>query len=325
MQDSLCNQETLTRSLMDYLYKISIVICTYNREQFLPGLMDSILRQNLNRNSFEILFIDNNSTDTTPVLCQQFIQDYPDYHIRYTVENQQGLSFARNRGIKEAQGEYITFADDDAVLAPDFLEKVCTYLDQYPDIAEVGGPIYLRYLGKIPAWENPYINSLLGYFHPASLPYLMDKKNRKYPRGSNMTFRTNIFNTCGNFNIALGRVKRLLMGGEEKDIAFRILDANYKIAYIPEAVVYHLVPENRTTFQFIREQALGTGKSERIRAKANGEYPRRIFIEALKWGATLILWFRYMLTIKPQKANMLVRFRYWISQGLFCSSSISGE
>ena len=301
---------------MEFSFKISVVICTYNREQFLPGLMDSILRQSYDKNSFEIVWIDNNSTDHTATLCQSFIKDHPDYHIRYTVENRQGLSFARNRGIEEAKGEYITFADDDAVLAPDFLEKVCDYLHRNPGIAEVGGPIYLRYLGKIPAWENPYMNSLLGYFHPASHPYLMDKKNRKYPRGSNMTFRTSVFNTCGNFNTALGRVKRSLMGGEEKDVAFRILDAGHKIAYIPEAVVYHLVPESRTTARFIREQATGTGRSEHIRAKANGEYPRRIFVEMLKWGATLILWFCYMLTLKPQKANMLVRFRYWVSRGL---------
>lgn len=308
---------------MEFLYKISVVICTYNREQFLPGLLDSILQQNSDKNSFEILFIDNNSTDTTATLCRQFIKDYPEYHIRYTVETQQGLSFARNRGIEEAKGKYITFADDDAVLAPDFLEKVCAYLDEHPDIAEVGGPIYLRYLGKIPAWENPYMNSLLGYFHPSSTPYLMDKKNRRYPRGSNMTFRTSIFRKCGPFNTALGRVKRLLMGGEEKDIAFRILDAGEKIAYIPQAIVYHLVPENRTTTGFIHQQAVGTGKSERIRAKANGEYPKRIIIEMCKWGATLVLWGFYMLTLKPQKANMLVRFRFWVSQGLFCSGSIS--
>lgn len=304
-----------------YPYKISVVICTYNREQFLPGLMESIIGQSFDKSYFEILFIDNNSTDHTASLCQEFIHRYADYSIRYFTESRQGLSFARNKGIQEALGEYITFADDDAVLAPDFLEKVCAYLDHNTHIAEVGGPIFLRFLEKIPSWENPYMNSLLGYFHPASQPYLMSKKNRKYPRGSNMTFRTNVFNTCGDFNTALGRVKRILIGGEEKDIAFRILDAGFKIAYIPEAVVYHLVPENRTTVRFIREQAIGTGQSERIRSKATGEYLRRIFVEALKWGATLILWFRYMLTLKPQKAHMLVCFRYWVSRGLLRPSS----
>lgn len=278
--------------------------------------MESIVLQSLHKQDFEILFINNNSTDHTEAICQQFILDYPGYSTRYLIETNQGLSYARNHGIREAQGEYITFADDDAILAPDFLEKVCDFLDKHPDIAEVGGPIYLKYLGNIPAWENLYMNSLLGYFYPSSAPYCMKKKNKKYPRGSNMTFRTAIFSDCGEFNTALGRIKRVLIGGEEKDIAFRILNAGKKIAYIPEAIVYHLVPEARTTSVFIREQALGIGTSEQIRSKANKEYPKRLLIEVMKWGATLILWFRYSLTFKFSKANMLIRFRYWISQGL---------
>ena len=144
----------------------------------------------------------------------------------------------------------------------------------------------------------------------------MKKKSQKYPRGSNMTFRTQVFSSCGHFNVALGRVKRILLGGEEKDIAFRILEQKREIAYIPEAIVYHLVPEYRTTSHFIQEQALGIGKSEQIRSKANHEYLRRLIIEGMKWGATSILWIWYTLTCRFAKANMLVRFRYWISQGL---------
>lgn len=310
---------------MEYKYRISVVICTYNREQFLPGLMQSILLQSLNKHDFEILFINNNSTDQTESICRQFIRDYPDYSIRYFIETNQGLSYARNRGIKEAQGKYITFADDDALLAPDFLEKVCDFLDHHPDIAEVGGPIYLKYLGAIPAWENPYMNALFGYFCPSSTLYFMRNKNKKYPRGSNMTFRTDVFSVCGDFNTSLGRIKRVMIGGEEKDISFRILDAGMKIAYIPEAIVYHLVPENRTTTEFVREQALGIGLSEQIRSKANNAYFKCLFIESIKWCATVILWFRYALIFKIHKANMLIRFRYWISKGMIKTIQSAGE
>ena len=315
MQNLFRKLEILIR-MNCYKYKISVIICTYNREEFLPNLIKSITQQTLDKQQYEILFINNNSTDQTETLCQQYIQQYSAWSIRYFVETQQGLSYARNRGITEAQGEYITFADDDALLAPDFLQQVCNHLDQHPDIAEVGGPIYLKYLGKIPAWENPYMNSLLGYFHPSSTSYQMKRKNKKYPRGSNMTFRTHIFSTCGHFNVALGRVKRIMLGGEEKDIAFRILDQQKKISYIPEAIVYHLVPEYRTTTSFIRTQALGTGNSEQIRSKTNQEYSKRIFIEGIKWGATFLLWIWYSITCKFSKANMLVRFRYWVTQGL---------
>ena len=297
--------------------KLSIVICTYNRERFLPGLFQSIIAQTLDKSLYEVVLVNNNSTDSTETLCKEFMATHADINCSYHIESNQGLSYARNRGIDESRGEYITFADDDALLAPDFSEKACKYLDNHPDVGEVGGPILLQYMGRIPDWENPYMNSLLGYFQPSLQGYRMDKKNRRYPRGSNMTFRSSIFEKCGKFNVHLGRVGRTLVGGEEKDIAFRIFDAGEAIDYDPSIVVYHLVPEERTTMEFIKRQALGTGKSERVRSSLPGNsYAKRILIEGAKWCATILLWFRYMLTFKPAKANTLVRFRWWVSQGL---------
>lgn len=297
--------------------KLSIVICTYNRERFLPGLFDSIVAQTLDKSLYEVVLVNNNSTDKTEELCKEFMANYPEINCSYFIETNQGLSFARNRGIDESRGEYITFADDDALLTPDFSEKACQYLDQHPEVSEVGGPILLQYMGRVPAWENPYMNSLLGYFQPSQQRYRMVKKNRKYPRGSNMTFRASIFEKCGKFNVQLGRVGRVLVGGEEKDIAFRIFDAGEAIDYEPSILVYHLVPEERTTLDFIKRQALGTGKSERVRSTLPGNsYAKRLIFEAAKWCATILLWFRYMLTLKPAKANTLVRFRWWVSEGL---------
>ena len=304
--------------------KLSIVICTYNRERFLPGLFESIKTQTLDKALYEVVLVNNNSTDRTEELCREFMECNPDINSSYFVETNQGLSYARNRGIVESKGEYVTFADDDALLAPDFSAMACAYLDAHPEVGEVGGPILLQYMGRVPAWENPYMNSLLGYFQPSLEKYRMTKKNRCYPRGSNMTFRSSIFQKCGMFNVALGRVGRMLVGGEEKDIAYRIFDAGEAIDYDPSIVVYHLVPEERTTMEFIKRQAIGTGQSERVRSSLPGNsYTKRIVVECAKWAATIILWFRYMLTLKPAKANTLVRFRWWVSMGLLniCNKS----
>lgn len=297
--------------------KLSIVISTYNRARFLPGLFDSILAQSMDRNEFEVVLINNNSTDITERLCLDFKEQHQDINCTYFVETQQGLSYGRNRGVVESRGEYITFADDDALLAHDFAQRVTAYLDSHPEVGEVGGPIYLQYMGSIPKWENPYMNSLLGYFVPSSSGYRMTKKNRRYPRGSNMSFRASVFKKCGLFNVSLGRVGKTLIGGEEKDIAFRIFDAGIAIDYEPSIVVYHLVPEERTTMEFIKRQALGTGRSERVRSSLPGNsFFERVVVEAAKWCATIILWFRYMLTFKPVKANTLVRFRWGVTCGL---------
>ncbi len=301
-----------------YPFKISVAISTYNRDSFLKGLMDSILQQTLSPREFEIIFVNNNSTDNTDAICKQFIADHPSLKIQYHIEYNQGLSFARNRCIQEAKGKYITFADDDALLNPDFLETVCNYLDEHTDIAEVGGPIFLSYMESIPNWENPYINTLFGYFQPSLKPYILNRPSKKYPRGSNMTYRTEIFNTCGLFNTSLGRIKQQLIGGEEKDIAFRIINAGFRIAYIPSAIVHHLVPERRTKLDFIQKQAKGIGLSEQIRTLniSRPAYLKAILLEGMKWIASFILCISYILRGKPQKGGILLYFRWFVTQGL---------
>ncbi|MCF0175698.1 MAG: glycosyltransferase family 2 protein [Bacteroidales bacterium] len=296
--------------------KITVAVSTYNRERFLPGLFESIAGQTMDKSLFETVIVDNNCTDNTAEIVHAFMEAHPEMEIRYVLETRQGLSFGRNRGIAESKGEYVTFADDDALLAPDFLEKVCDYLDLHPDVSEVGGPIFLQYLCPVPKWENRYMNSLLGYFNPSAEKFVMTGKNRTYPRGSNMTFRISVFGKAGMFNTELGRTGKGLGGGEEKDMAFRILDCGFRIAYIPQAVVYHLVPEERTTMEFIRRQARGVGASERTRSKAAGVFGRRVVAELIKWGVTFVLWLGYMACLKPAKAVALVKFRWWVSSGL---------
>lgn len=302
--------------------KLSIIICTYNREFFLEGLFASLKAQTMPKGEFETLLINNNSSDNTEQICLDFMAENSDMDIRYFVESRQGLSHARNRGIEESRGDYLTFADDDALMAPDFGEKICSYLDAHADVGEIGGPIELKFMCSVD-WYNPYLASLLGYFVPSKEEYTMSSKNSSYPRGSNMSFRREVFEQCGGFDTSLGRVGRILMGGEEKDIAYRILDAGLKVAYTPSIVVYHLVFEQRTTADFIRSQALGTGISERVRTKNSGDYGRRIAVEAFKWGATLLLWIFYMLQGRSAAANMLIIFRFWVSKGLLSSVAIS--
>lgn len=301
--------------------RITVAIATYNRSRFLPGLFDSLLAQTLGKEQFEVLFIDNNSTDDSATLCHHFINLHPEYSFRYMVEKNQGLSYGRNRGIREAKAPYITFADDDAIMAPDFLKEVVKYLDSNPSVGEVGGPIYLNYLATQPRWSSSYLSSLFGYFCPSKRSFDVNRKNRFYPRGSNMTFRTELLRRIGGFNVRLGRIKGSMIGGEEKEIAYRLLDMGVRITYQPHLVVHHLVPQERTTVDFIRRQAIGIGRSERIRSQESKEYVKRMMIELGKWGATLLLYVYYGVRCQPSKGAMLVRFRRWITDGLIGSTN----
>ena len=130
---------------------ISAIICTYNREKYIGKALESIRNQSLDKDRIQIVIVDNNSTDSTERICQDFIKANPGLSINYVVEKEQGLSAARNRGIRESSSDYLTFVDDDARLDPQFLEVTCTYLDSNPGVEAVGGKILLDYEFRPPA------------------------------------------------------------------------------------------------------------------------------------------------------------------------------
>jgi glucosyl-dolichyl phosphate glucuronosyltransferase len=300
--------------------KISAVISTFNRAQFIPGLFDSLKNQTLPSDEFEVLFIDNNSSDDTELLIRGFPGNSKGVKVRYIKEEQQGLSFARNRGIREAAGDLVTFIDDDALPEKDFLEKTAAFFDQHPEAVASGGKILLRFMGEIPKWYNKFLSPLLGYFSYGNTTRLF-KSN--YFRGSNMTFRKSLFNTFEPFDIRLGRTGNILTGSEEKELFYRLKKNGVQLWYNAEAVVYHLVPEERTTVGFIKKQAEGTGRSKRVQAKIEGGLSllKAYMSEDLRWGASIFISLYYFITLRFRKGIMILRFRYWVSMALVSNAS----
>jgi len=296
--------------------KISVAICTYNREKYLPQLFASIEKQTLAKDRFEVVLVNNNSPGNTFNLFQDFQRKNPNIQTRYCEEMNQGLSFSRNHAIQQARCELITFLDDDAFIDKYYLENCVAAFSQNDKIDAVGGKILLHYESIIPTWENKYLNSLLGYFNLGDSSFLFSKNN--YPRGSNMTFKVNVFDKVGSFNIALGRTDKSMIGGEEKEFFDRIYKANLGVLYDPEIIVYHCVPVERTTTTFIRRQAIGAGMSERVRTLSNGcsLFFLRILKEIYLWMASSVLWILFSLKLQFSKGNMILAFRWWLTQGL---------
>ena len=300
------------------MLKISVAICTYNREKYLPQLFASIEKQTLALDRFEVVLVNNNSPGNTAELFQDFQRKNPTLQTRYCEEAQQGLSFSRNHAIQHANFELITFLDDDAFIDENYLAVLVDEFENSPATMAIGGKILLHYEDKIPKWENRFLNSLLGYFNKGDEKLIF--KSNDYPRGSNMAFRTNVFAEIGSFDVTLGRIGSDLSGGEEKDLFNKLYKHNMKVVYLPNALVYHSVPVERTLTSFIKKQGLGTGKSERIRSSNEGalSYIKRLCIELIKWGASLLIALYYLFTLKFQRARMIILFRYWVTLGLLC-------
>ncbi len=263
-----------------------------------------------------MVLVNNNSPGNTSELFQEFQRKNPTLQTRYCEEMNQGLSFSRNHAIQHANFELITFLDDDAFIDEHYLTVLVDEFSASPDTIAIGGKILLHYEDTIPKWENRFLNSLLGYFNKGDEK--LQFTSNDYPRGSNMAFRTPVFAEIGGFDVTLGRIGADLSGGEEKDLFNKLYKHNMKVVYLPNALVYHSVPVERTLPSFIKKQGLGTGKSERIRSSNEGtlSYIKRLFIELMKWGASLLIALYYLFTLHYQRAKMILLFRYWVTLGL---------
>jgi glycosyltransferase involved in cell wall biosynthesis len=275
----------------------------------------SLKDQSSNYYNYEIIIIDNNSTDSTPLLCMEFLQQKGDLNVHYYKETQQGLSYARNRGIAVAQGEIIAFIDDDAVACRDYVLNIIEWFDNHSECAAIGGRIFPKYETQCPTWMPEQLMPLFSILNLGEKP--KEFTRNLYPVGANMAFRKSVFTQYGLFKTELGRTGKNLLGGEEKDIFFRLKKHKLAIWYVPYIWVYHIIPQQRTTKDFIMKQAIGVGQSEYFRSKSNiVAYSSSICKELIKWGVSKLLALGYTIQAKPQKAAMILQFRYYVSLGL---------
>ena len=123
----------------------SLIICTYNRDKFLYDTLLHVVANNFPTDNYEIVLVNNNSTDNTEQECERFKADFPDVQFRYFVETKQGLSHARNRGIIESRGDVLVFLDDDSFVKPDYLRNLQKQMDDHPEAMAFGGKITPRF------------------------------------------------------------------------------------------------------------------------------------------------------------------------------------
>lgn len=297
---------------------ISVIVCTYNRAEYLGEALGRIASNVFPRDGYEIVLVDNNSDDGTAEICRSFSESKGEVCFRYFLETAQGLSHARNRGIAEARGDVLVFLDDDSMVEPDYLANLSADLESHPDAAAFGGRIDpLFESGKEPEWLCKWTYSWVSAIDKGPQACLFT--GGKYPIGANMGFRRSALDKVGGFDTSLGRTGKNLLGGEEKDIFQRIVAAGGEIWYFPDVRVRHVIPERRTTREYIVKFAKGIGYSEyvRCRRKGAGALLKRRFSELVKWAATVLLWFIYLFRGRPECGNKLVLFRWNVSRGLF--------
>ena len=229
--------------------ELSVILCTYNRSNGLIRTLESLQSQDLPKNfAWEVVVVDNNSTDDTPEKVREFTER-SELIVRYVKEKKQGLSHARNKGVAEARGRYLHFTEDDEIADKDLIREIySTFKTCKCDC--VGGRIYLKLEDEMPRWLTKDLWGFLGYLNYGDNAMQMDEQ--RYPFGGNMTFSREVFDRIGLFNVSLGRKGNQLFGGEEVDFFRRLLSVGGKGVYQPKALVYHVISQSRLQKSYFR-------------------------------------------------------------------------
>jgi len=243
--------------------KASVIICTYNRAELLKESIQSVLEQDFQLGQFELVVVDNNSTDETEKIVKA-VASSSMARIRYLFEGRQGLSFARNAGIKGANGEIIVFIDDDVEAEKTWLREMVSVFNN-PDVVCAGGPVLPLWPSEKPDWlKGRFLDYLSVNEFKYARQYGEFKEENSYPIGANMAFRKTIFETIGMFPTNLGRVGYSLLSNNELLPFIKIRAINKCIPFVPNAVIHHKIAPERLKKPWFYHRVYWQGRSDAI-------------------------------------------------------------
>lgn len=236
---------------------ISAIICAYNRAKLLTGVLESLVRQLLSPHHYEIIIVDNASTDDTSSVVQTFQREYLEHTIVQIYEPRLGLGYARNTGLQHAHGGYIAYLDDDARASSDWLKVALELFESVkPTPICLGGPILPFYDASKPEWfKDDYEVRTWG-----DSPRFLHRGESF--SGSNMVWRKEVLDAFGGFDVRVGVKGDYLSLGEETvlfDKIWHFLDQPL-FYYSPKLLVHHWVPPFKMTASYQLKRAFIAGQ-----------------------------------------------------------------
>lgn len=232
---------------------LSIIICTYNRCEWLAYCLDSLTKQDLPATEFEVLVVNNNSNDDTEATAMKYAGFFP--HFNLINERRQGLSYARNTGMDMAVAPWIVYLDDDAKAAPNFASRALWMFKQGR---------YKVFGGNSRPWHK--------YDRPVWFKdrYVIDN-NYKTVRtlgpeetacGCVMAFEKALLQQYGGFNTALGMTGTKIAYGEDTEVQYRMRRDGIEIGYDPEWIILHLVTPHKLQLEWYFKSAFAWGRDK---------------------------------------------------------------
>ena len=245
---------------MSAIPEIAAVICTHNRCAWLPDALGSLAAQSLPAGRFEVIVVDDGSTDATPAVVAEFSSRLP---LRVITQPNRGLAAARNAGWRAARAPLVAYLDDDARAAPDWLERILAAFAEAPAAAVVGGPVHPRWEVPRPAWLPDDLLLFLTIFDLG--PREIRSTEKFVFAGASMAMPRRWLEATDGFDERLGRHGKSLLSHEESAWWENVLKRGGFGLYRPDVVADHLVPAARLTRAWFRRRLYWEGVSMRLR------------------------------------------------------------
>ncbi|MBW4615701.1 MAG: hormogonium polysaccharide biosynthesis glycosyltransferase HpsE [Desmonostoc vinosum HA7617-LM4] len=249
----------------------TVAIPTYNGAGRLPELLERLQNQiNTENFSWEIIVVDNNSTDNTAQVVQAYQQNWQcPYPLRYCFEEQQGAAYARKKAVGVASGKLIGFLDDDNYPVSNWVAAAYAFGQKYPHAGAYGSQIH-------PEWEvEPPENfqrlaPFLAITERGNLPLLYEAKKRLLPPSAGLVVRQEAWlASVPKQPILTGRANGNMLTSEDLEMLSYIQKAGWEVWYNPEMEIYHRIPKSRLQREYLIPFFRGIGLSRYVTRMVN--------------------------------------------------------
>jgi len=303
---------------------LSVIICTWSRSDSLRQTLESLQRMEVPATlQWELLVVDNNSTDDTSQVIDEFTERLP---LKKLFEPRAGKSHALNLAVKSASGQHFIFTDDDVLVSTQWLCAYAAGFQQYSDMSLFGGPIEPRFMGKqVPRWL------LSGFSVVANAFAIIDPQDAQgeitrdnYPYGANMAAHRRVF-ASHTYPVEIGPRPGSEIRGEEMVLIWNVLAGGGSGVWVPEATVEHCIPQKRQTLAYLRAYYLASGQLHQLTDQSDDP----MLFGRPRWTlrASVQSWLLYCLTRYTRSPTVwLTHFRRaYVSLGMLKGYPASGQ
>ena len=239
---------------------VSVIVCTYNREKLLEKTLLSLIDQDLRPDAYEIIVVDNGSSDNTRAVVERIANSSG--RIRYIYESRLGVAIARNTGARMSRGRYIAFFDDDNVADVNCVRELLRAYDEIvPKPSIVAGRIDLDWEGKErPLWFSDRYDRWVSRYDFGDQPRQLTPDD--YIVTMNVAFDKEDYLASGGIREDLSRKGRMFITSGDVDLFVRMLSLGLHAYYQPSAQAFHFVPRSRQKRSWLLKRIFGEGTTQ---------------------------------------------------------------